>query len=155
MEPYEITAAAAADWPDIERLLADGGLPVEGLSTHRDTTLVAREPRRIVGCAALELYGDAALLRSVAVDGGLRRSGVGTALTVAALELARRHRVRQVYLLTETAAEFFPRFGFTRIGRSDVPETVRRSVEFMQLCPDSAVVMTLALRAEGAGDATR
>lgn len=100
MEAYEIRAAVAADWPGIESLLARSGLPVDGLAPHRETALVARELGRIIACAALEVYDDVALLRSVAVEPSLRGSGVGTAVTVAALELARRRRVRRVYLLT-------------------------------------------------------
>jgi amino-acid N-acetyltransferase len=152
MEAYEITAAAEADWPSMVDLLTRSKLPVEGLAPHRDTALVAREPGRIIGCAALELYGNDALLRSVAVEPSFKGSGVGTGLTVAALELARRHHVRRVYLLTETAAEFFPRFGFAPVQRGAVPAAVRQSVEFTRLCPESAAVMLLELRAEGAGN---
>jgi amino-acid N-acetyltransferase len=151
MEPYEIDPAVAADWPSIRDLLGRSELATDGLEAHLGTTLVAREPRGIVGCAALELYGNAALLRSLAVEPGTRETGVGTALAVAALELARRRRVRRVYLLTKTAVDFFPRFGFVRVARADVPAAVRRSVEFTHLCPASAAVMLLELRAEGDG----
>ncbi len=151
MEAYEITAAAEVDWPSIANLLARSKLPVQGLSPHLGSALVARERERIIGCAALELYGDDALLRSVAVEPSSKGSGVGTALTVGALELARRRHVRRVYLLTETAGGFFPRFGFVPVQRADVPEAVSQSVEFTQLCPQSATVMLLELRAEGAG----
>jgi len=153
MEAYDITAAAEADWPSIANLLAGSKLPVEGLAPHLGSALVARERERVIGCAALELYGGDALLRSVAVEPSLKGSGVGTALTIAALELARRRHVRRVYLLTETAAEFFPRFGFAPVQRAAVPEAVRQSVEFAQLCPQSATVMLLELRAEGVGGA--
>jgi amino-acid N-acetyltransferase len=155
MEAYDIGTAVAADGPEIERLLARSGLPVEGLAGHWETVLVAREPGRIIGCAALEVYHDAALLRSVAVEPSRQGSGVGTAVTVAALALAHRRRVRRVYLLTETAAEFFSRFGFAPVTRGDVPDPVKRSEELTHLCPESATVMLLELRAEGAGDAKR
>lgn len=151
MEAYEIDPAVAADWPSIRDLLARSGLPVGGLEPHLGTTLVAREPRGIIGCVALEAYVDAALLRSLAVEPGMGGTGVGTALTVAALELARRRHVRRVYLLTETAVDFFSRFGFAQISRADVPALVRGSVEFTHLCPDSAAVMLLELRGEGEG----
>jgi amino-acid N-acetyltransferase len=155
METYEITTAAEADWPSIAHLLAVSKLPVEGLAPHLGSALVARERDRIVGCAALELYGNDALLRSVAVDPSRKGSGLGTALTVGALELARRRQVRRVYLLTETAAAFFPRFGFATVERAAVPDAVRQSVEFTQLCPQSATVMLLELRADGTGGGTR
>jgi amino-acid N-acetyltransferase len=123
------------------QLLEANGLPTVGLSEHWDTTIVARDGDRIIGSAALELYPDGALLRSVAVEPSAQGRGLGHELTTAALEMARQHRVEAVYLLTTTAEAFFPRFGFDRIAREDVPAGVRQSVEFASACPASAVVM--------------
>jgi amino-acid N-acetyltransferase len=67
--------------------------------------------------------------------------GLGSRLTEAALALARARDQRAVFLLTTTADRFFPRFGFERITREDVPESVRQSIEFQSACPASAVVM--------------
>ena len=96
-----------------------------------------------MGCAALEVHGDAALLRSVAVAPDRRGEGLGQDLTRAALTLASARGLRRIYLLTETAEGFFPRFGFRRIARDEVPGPVRESVEFRKACPESAAVMVL------------
>ena len=64
-------------------------LPVDGLLDHLDPAIVARADGRVVGCAALEVYPDGALLRSVAVDAAARGQGIGTLVTTAALDLAR------------------------------------------------------------------
>ncbi|KAA3663324.1 MAG: GNAT family N-acetyltransferase [Chloroflexi bacterium] len=133
----EVTAVLA--------LLAESGLPPEGLSEHLAATLVARDNGAIVGSAALELYGHAALLRSVAVTATHRGQGLGVRLSEAALELARQKRVTEVYLLTETAVSFFPKLGFQQVNRDEVPEAVQMSLEFTELCPDSAVAMALRL----------
>lgn len=148
-EPYEIVPADPAHWSAIADLVTGSGLPLDGLEPHLGSTIVAREPAGIVGCAALELYGPDALLRSVAVAPARRGSGVGLALTAASIELARRHGVRTVWLLTETAADFFPRFGFEQATREAVPVAVRQSVEFTTACPASAAVMRLSLRSAG------
>jgi amino-acid N-acetyltransferase len=140
-----IEAAKAADLPAVLALLEASGLPQEGLADHFDTALVARQDGSIVGSAALEVYGSAGLLRSVAIDTSLRGQGLGRRLTQAALDLARRRAVSDVYLLTETASEYFPRFGFTPIDRAQAPEAVRQSVEFTSACPDSAVAMQATL----------
>ncbi|PYO42735.1 MAG: GNAT family N-acetyltransferase [Gemmatimonadetes bacterium] len=137
----EITAATPADLPAVLELIDASGLPRAGLDDHVATTLVARESSRIVGTAALELYGGSALLRSVAVAAAVRGQGLGQRLTTAALELASRHGVRTVYLLTETAGEFFPKLGFTMIERSAVDPAVQVSQEFTTACPASALVM--------------
>ena len=131
----------AADVDDVLRLLVDNNLPVEGLADHLRTALVAREGQRVVGSAALELYRDAALLRSVAVAKDRQQHHIGRDLTIAALDLARISGASTVYLLTTTAEQFFPKFGFERITREDVPAAVQTSVEFASACPASATVM--------------
>jgi amino-acid N-acetyltransferase len=146
IETYEIAAALRSDWDGIAFLLDRGGLPLDGLEDHLGTTLVAKDRGRVIGCAALEIYGTDALLRSVAVEPGHRRRGVGVALTAAAIELARRREVHDIYLLTETAAEFFPRFGFEPTTRDAVPAAVKQSAEFTTACPASAAVMMLRMR---------
>jgi amino-acid N-acetyltransferase len=57
------------------------------------------------------------------------------------LDRARERGVREMYLLTTTAERWFPRFGFTRIAREQVPDAVRGSVEFREACPAFAAVM--------------
>ena len=107
--------------------------------------IVARDGAQVVGCAAVERYGASGLLRSVAVDGPRRGTGLGRRLTDAALAHARAHGVRTVYLLTETAAGFFPRFGFHPIARDMVDPAVRASVEFTSACSDTALAMAKEL----------
>ena len=59
-----IEAATTSDRPAIFALLTKNNLPVDGLTDHIDTTIIARLDGLVVGCAALELYLDGALLRS-------------------------------------------------------------------------------------------
>jgi amino-acid N-acetyltransferase len=138
-----IGPAVPTDLPAILDLIDRSKLPHAGLDQHVVSTLVARDGDRIVGTAALELYGGSALLRSVAVAAELRGQGLGQALTRAALELARSRGVRTVYLLTETAAQFFPKFGFRPVSRAAVDTHVLGSTEFTTACPASALVMAL------------
>ena len=133
------------DLLEIFALLEECNLPKEGLAPYISTTLVARKGIEIVGCSALELYQEFALLRSVAVKPGFRKQGLALRLTRAALDLAKEHHVTNVYLLTETASTFFSKLGFLQIPRSNVPENIKRSVEFTTLCPDTATVMMKSL----------
>jgi amino-acid N-acetyltransferase len=128
-------------------LLSQHRLPLEGVREHLETMLVARQDGRIVGTAALELYADGALLRSVAVAPALQGTGLGRRLIEAALEVARARGMRDVFLLTTTADGYFPRFGFARIERTSVPASVQASVEFRSACPASAVAMHRRLEA--------
>ena len=141
----EVGRIRESEVPELLALLARAKLPADGLDAHLPTTVVARSKGRVVASAALEIYGEFALLRSVAVDEPVRGTGLGAAMTRAAFDLARARGVRRLYLLTETAAGFFPRFGFRTISRAEVPAPVRQSVEFGTVCCQSAVVMETAL----------
>lgn len=136
-----IEAATPRDLAAVRRLLERHQLPLEGVDERLPTMIVARDDAGVVGSAALELYADGALLRSVAVSPARQGQGLGHRLTEAALRVAREHRIDTVFLLTTTAERFFPKFGFEPITRTDVPASVRTSVEFRSSCPASAVVM--------------
>jgi arsenate reductase (thioredoxin) len=138
-----IEAAQADDWAEVEALITVNHLPLDGLRDHFGKAIVARQKSEIVGSAALEVYGDGVLLRSVAVRPTLQRQGVGQRLTLAAIALAQGLGISAVYLLTETASQFFPRFGFETVMRDAIPESVKQSVEFTTACPYSALAMAL------------
>lgn len=57
----EFVPATPADISAVEGLLASVGLSPDGFSKHIDHAVVARDGSRIIGCAALELYGIDAL----------------------------------------------------------------------------------------------
>ena len=141
-----IEPATEYDLPGIRALLSQLHLPLAGVDEHLPTMLVARDGARIVGTAALELYADGALLRSVAVEPHRQGRRLGQQLTEAALQLATTHGANSVFLLTTTAERFFPRFGFEPIDRAQVPPSVRESVEFQSACPASAIVMRKQFR---------
>ena len=141
-----IESATERDLPQICALLQRLHLPLAGVDEHLPTFLVAREHEQIVGTAALELYADVALLRSVAVEPRRQGNRLGHQLTAAAVQLATTHGVNTVFLLTTTAERFFPKFGFEPIHRDQVPASVQRSVEFQSACPASAIVMRKQLR---------
>lgn len=147
----QIRSVGPTDVPALHALLIGAGLPVDGLADHLATTLVAWDGAEIVGSAGLEVYGGAALLRSVAVAERLRGTGLGRTLVGAAEERARQAGVERLYLLTETAADWFPRFGFQPIERSAVETAVCQSVEFTTACPAGARAMKKELFSADAG----
>ena len=148
MTPWIMRRATRHDWSKIAALLVTADLPLAGADEHLpDFFLVFREDL-LVGTAGLERYGDTALLRSVAVASTERGQGLGQALVRQALAHAASLGLRQVVLLTTTAADFFPRFGFEPINRAEVPLAVQASVEFQEACPASAAVLSLVLEPE-------
>ena len=151
MSDIIISAATPVDAPAILTLLDRCGLPTAGLVDHLAETFVAHRDGEVVGSAALELYADGALLRSVAADPRERGAGLGQRLTKTAITLAEARGVPALYLLTTTAEQFFPRFGFEKIDRADVPSSVQDSIEFRSACPASAIAMRKLLRTSASG----
>jgi len=146
MTPFHIRPARAADHDEVEALLRRAELPPDGLDEQfGDAYAVAEAEGRIVGAAGMEVHGDAGLLRSVAVDAAWRGRGLGEALTRERLAWAEARGLADVYLLTNTAAGYFPRLGFTSVARERVPEAVRGSLQFSSICPSSAAVMAVRL----------
>jgi amino-acid N-acetyltransferase len=153
MEPASLGAVtdlvvAAAEPRDLEAvlgLLEAATLPRDGVAEHFGEFLVARGPGEVVGCVGLERYGPAGLLRSLAVAPPHRGQGLGRLLAQRMVEAARRRGVARLFLLTETAPDFFPQFGFVRIERADADPAVQTSVEFRTACCQSAVCMRLDL----------
>ena len=74
----EIRVAAAADVAEVESLLESAALTRDGLAAcaRGGQLLVARaDDGCLMGCVALELFGNDALLRSLAVSAGARGHG--------------------------------------------------------------------------------
>ena len=137
----EVRTSRAADLPAIRALLADAGLPVEGVDALGEDLIVTEERGRVVGAVGMERRGDVALLRSLVVDPTLRACGIGATLCDALLTRAAAADVREVWLLTETAEPFFRRHGFETVSRDAAPEAIRRTDEFSRICPGSATIM--------------
>jgi amino-acid N-acetyltransferase len=129
----------------VHELLVASKLPLAGFDAPNVIAIVARDGGRVVGSAAVEQHGAFGLLRSVAVAESHRNRQIGLELTRHAIAVARRRRLRALYLLTETAAGFFPKFGFQMVSRTHIPSEIQQSVEFTSACPASAEAFVLAL----------
>jgi amino-acid N-acetyltransferase len=135
-----IRQAVPQDLPALLALLSEAKLPTEGVAEHLHSFFVVDDGGRIVASAGLELRGDAALLRSLAVAADVRGTGLGAAVLRRAL-LEAQDRTGGVYALTTTAEEFLSRFGFERVPRAALPPQLFESFELQDACPASATVM--------------
>jgi len=141
MESITFGFAEPGDESEVTRLLSECQLPIEGITPHLHDFILARSQSTIIGVIGLELYERVALLRSMAVASDFRRTGIGTALYERMLAHAHTLNIRELYLLTTTAGDFFTRRGFMVMERNLAPEALRSSIEFRKLCPDSAICM--------------
>ena len=143
-----IERATPADVPAVERLLLEAGLPRDGAAEALGLGVVARDGDRVVAAAAVERFGDHGLLRSVVVAPDRRGSGLGHEIVAAAEGLARESGLRDLYLLTETAIDWFPRLGYEVVERPLAAAAVGDSVEFTTVCRDTGVPMRRLLAGE-------
>ena len=142
----EIAAAAPADVAAILALLAAEKLPTADLDPARmERFLVARTGGQVVGAIGRETHGAVGLLRSLVVRPSHRGSGLGAALCDRLEAAARADGIRDLYLLTTTAAAFFARCGYRAVARELVPPALLATAEFRSLCPSTATCMTRRL----------
>lgn len=138
-------AATLEDLPEVLNLLEAAKLPTAGVKDHIQNFRLEFEDNTFLGCAGLEIHGQAGLLRSVVVNAAERSQGIGSRLVKSILEHARTQQLSSVFLLTETAEHYFPRFGFRQVSRAEIPASFHASAELCGACPDTAVVMMLEL----------
>jgi amino-acid N-acetyltransferase len=140
-----IEPATASDLDDIKRLLEENALPLAGVDDHWKTFIVARDGGVVVACGGAEAYPTVALIRSVAVANAHRSRGLGRRIVRQLLDRLSSRGLREFYLLTTTAEEYFRRRGFRTVDRDEVHPQLLASREFQDACPASAVCMRLVM----------
>jgi len=146
--------ATVSDLVGLGQLLQEAGLPNAGLQdAWRAWVLTDPSSCSVVGGVALERYdtadGPAFLLRSLVVSLGMRGGGLGGELVGCAMSAVEDDAEGDatVALLTETADDYFPRFGFVPSSRADLPTELSASCELRGACPDSSRVFVRCVRA--------
>jgi amino-acid N-acetyltransferase len=102
---------------------------------------VAYADSKIVGIGGVEVYGEVGLLRSVVIKEQFRRKGLGEALVTELIKSAKAKGVRELYLLTTTAEDFFGQIGFKKTKRDAAPSAIKNTTEFKELCTATSVLM--------------
>lgn len=123
-------------------LLSESSLPVADITAkHLEHFFGCGSGGNLDGVVGLELYGEVALLRSLAVVAPRRGAGLGSDLVEHAERYARDHGVKSLYLLTMTAENFFLRRGYVRISREQAPPAIMGTAEFAGMCPLTSAFM--------------
>lgn len=126
----------------VKKLLKENNLPVSDLNDS--ITFFAKiEHNTLLAVGGIEKAGKDAIIRSIAVSENYKGKGFGKKITRELLNYAREKKVRDVYLLTTTADNYFTRFGFKKADRASLPAEIKNSSQYSTVCPDTAVVMKL------------
>jgi len=104
-----------------------------------------RLKNELIGYFGYEIFANLALFRSMVVVPDGRNKGYGALIWSQAKEKLQDKGVNEVYLLTNTAAHFFSKQGFTEIARTSAPELILATTEFKEFCPADSVCMKINL----------
>ncbi len=141
-EKYKTQKAKVGDLLAIQQLLGSCQLPCEDITADKlEHYFVIREQEKIVAAIGLEKYNGYGLLRSLAVSNKYRNRGLGKLLVEKLESYAEERDVKELYLLTTSAASFFSELNYVRIDRGEAPAVIRQSEEFSTICPSSATLM--------------
>ena len=122
-------------------LLQSERLPVEDLPQDLSNFYMAIDNGSIVGAIGLEIYDRSGLLRSLVVKPEYRKMKIATSLVDELEKQARTFGINEIYLLTETARNYFSKIGYEETGRDEAPASLKESSEFSHVCPSTAIFM--------------
>ena len=136
-----VVSASARDIDSICELLNTNGLPIDGVAALLPYLWTIAEDGETVGCVGLEVHDTVALFRSLAVSEKMRGRGLGGILAAHAEKVAAEQGVLELFLLTDTAEDYFARRGYDVIDRKSAPQVIQSTREFAVLCGSSATAM--------------
>lgn len=111
--------------------------------------LVAEQKGRVLGCGALKLFSnELGEIRSLCVAPGIKRGGVGSALTKRLIKEAEQLGVTTVFALT-LVPDFFLKCGFRLCARENFPTKISQDCASCSLrfqCREQAVALRVRAR---------
>ena len=137
----EIIKATEERREEIKSLLRSQKLPTEDLPEQLSHFYTAVENEKVIGLIGMEKYGQYGLLRSMVVHPDYRNRHIAETLIHTLEQGEASDNTTEMFLLTETADQYFSRKGYSAIDRNNVPDEIKQSSEFSHVCPVSAVVM--------------
>jgi len=131
----------------VKALLATCKLPIADLTPLSSPLFfgvcVDNELMAIVG---IEMFDGVGLLRSLAVSPTHQGKGLARELVCFAEGYAKERNIKSIFLLTETAEDFFRKLGYQMTDRSKAPESIRSTSQYSGLCPASSALMSRHLQ---------
>jgi len=146
MTDYAMRRATENDLRSIEILLEANDLPTIHLAPYiKQFMVVETDDNVLIGVIGLHTTGKKVLLSSFAVSVSRRKCGLGLMLVQHVLEQLQQEKYENVYLLTQTAKEYFIHLGFNLIARSEMPQELLLQSGLDMACPSSSICLQYKL----------
>jgi amino-acid N-acetyltransferase len=127
-------------------LLKDAKLPTEDIDENVKLFILENQ-QGIIGTGGIEQMKEYGLLRSVSVKNSEKGRGFGQEIAQQIESYAKSVGIKELYLLTNTAKDFFAtKQNFEIVDRNAVPEAIQNCRQFTQTCPSSATLMRKVLK---------
>lgn len=126
---------------EVKELLLSSGLPSSDLNNAPIHLFGMKKNNRLIATGALEVYGNNAVLRSVAVSNNFQNKGYGKQIVRHLEKVATELKISHLFLLTTTAEIFFKKLGYLPFQRSLSPTEILSSAQFRDICPQSALCL--------------
>jgi amino-acid N-acetyltransferase len=143
-----VRLARTGDLPAIMEMLEGAGLYAGGVDEHVHRFLVAERPNapekeRLAGTVGMEVYGRSGLLRSFVVERKAWNPDLGISMFGAAMALAKRLQLQDLFLLSKSVHPLFLALGFQPVEWDKAPREMRESEHVRQIRADTGVLMRL------------
>lgn len=127
-------------------LLSAEKLPVDDLPQSLKNFRVMIHEDNVIGTAGFEVHGNYGLLRSLVVSKDFHNRGVAGKLLHRIEVLIGLDAIHDIYLLTESAENYFIKKGYKKTDRNTMPAEIQQSSQFSYVCPQSALAMKKSLK---------
>lgn len=141
----QIEPALESDYKEISYLLNVNELPSSDITEDHVQIFVGLNQQEIIGTIGLQKYDSIGLLRSLVVKDGYKSQKIAGKLLHYIFDYCVMHKITELYLLTTSAEEYFYKYGFQKIERILVPEVIKETKQYQEICPKVAVVMHKSL----------
>jgi N-acetylglutamate synthase-like GNAT family acetyltransferase len=141
-----LRAARTADSDSVRGLVAAAHLPAAEIERFIEGFVVAEQEGAIVGCGGLELYGAAAVVRSVVVEPGLRGTGLGRRIATVLEQNAAKAGAVAAYLFTVEAWRFWQHLGYEALALDGWPAAARACWQYRYVSSHQQQFRAMGLR---------
>ncbi|MBI2723875.1 MAG: GNAT family N-acetyltransferase [Chloroflexi bacterium] len=128
-----LRASVPSDVPRIIEMLVQEHLPPVFVEEFLSRFVTVERAGSVIGCGGIEVYGESAVIRSVAIDASARGLGLGGVLARRLISDARDGGARDIYLFTQDAREFWAHLGFIDVALEAWVQPARASWQYQFL----------------------